>query len=56
MSAMDNMQYRQGYDTAMLGLGWDWNPYEPGTREFHKFMEGHGDGMKARAMGAAVLL
>lgn len=48
--ATASMEYRQGYDTALFGLGWNWNPYPPGSPKFHAFMEGHGDGMKARAM------
>jgi hypothetical protein len=42
--------YRQGYDAAMQGVGWNRNPYEPGSKEFLEFMAGHSEGTKARAL------
>ena len=47
---MDGKAYWEGYHAGMNKHPWSRVPYEPGSRHFHKWIEGHGDGMKAHAL------
>ena len=44
--------YWMGFSAAMNGKSWESVPFPPGTRAFHTFIEGHGDGLKARILQA----
>jgi hypothetical protein len=47
---MDSGPYWEGYNCGMNSGPWTdvQHKYPAGSRAFHKFLEGHADGMKAR--------
>lgn len=42
--------YWMGYGAGVNGKSWESVPFPPGTRAFHQFIEGNGDGLKARIL------
>jgi ribosome modulation factor len=47
---MESGTYWHGYHAGMNKHPWNIVPFEPGTRKFHLWLEGHSDGMKAHAL------
>lgn len=48
---MEGAAYWKGYNDGMNGMPWTrvvHHRFAPGTRAFHKYLEGSADGLKAR--------
>jgi len=50
---MDDSKYWEGFNCGLSGDPWTRVPYAPGSRHFHKWLEGHSDGLKARVLSGA---
>ena len=49
-SNVESPFYWEGFASGMQGAKWTRVPYNPGTRMYHQWLEGHGDGMRARIL------